>query len=93
MGRVAGFSASITKIKRVRDCISMFGQPYCDLQGHNGQVDISQSLPEFDSLPTPDDATVLQFCKDGIYDQDASIAKKASKPMPLDAEAEAVVSP
>lgn len=63
----------------------MFGQPYCDLQGHVGAVDISKSLPEFDSLPTPDDATVLQFSNDGSYDQEASIATKASRSVPLDA--------
>lgn len=85
MGRVAAFSASLSKIKRVRECIGMFGQPYCDLQGHSGDVDIAKSLPEFDTLPTPDDATVLQFCQDGSYDQAASIAEKASKPAPLDA--------
>jgi hypothetical protein len=85
MGRVASFSASITKIQRVKDCISMFGQPYCDIQGHTGVVDIGKSLPEFESLPTPDDATVLQFTQDGTYDREASIAEKASKALPLDA--------
>jgi hypothetical protein len=63
----------------------MFGRPYCDIQGHVGVVDIAKSLPEFESLPTPDDATVLQFSQDGIYDQEASIAEKASKTLPLDA--------
>jgi hypothetical protein len=28
---------------------------------------------------------VLQFSQDGIYDQEASIAEKASKTLPLDA--------
>lgn len=37
------------------------------------QVDISKSLPEFDNLPTPDDATVLRFSPDGQYDASASI--------------------
>jgi hypothetical protein len=66
----------------VRDCISKFGQPYCDIQAYSGSVDIRKSLPEFESLPTPDDATVLQFTQDGSYDQAASIA--ASKPVVVD---------
>lgn len=68
----------------------MFGQPYCDLQGHSGPVDIAKSLPEFESLPAPDDATVLQFTQCGSYDQAASIAEKASKPLPSEQTADAV---
>ena len=57
MGRVASFSSSITKIQRLRDCMNMFGQPYCDL----GSVNLKASLPEFLDLPTPSDATQLIY--------------------------------
>jgi hypothetical protein len=81
MGRVAAFSSSITKIQRVRDCIELFGQPYCDLQAHGKGVDIAQSLPEFESLPVPKDATILQFTEDGSYDREATLeAKRAVAP-------------
>lgn len=79
MGRVAAFSSSITKIQRLKDCIQLFGQPYCDIASHNGAYDVGESLPEFDSLPHPDDATVLKFDRGGEYDQDATIEHKRAQ--------------
>jgi hypothetical protein len=76
MGRVAAFSSSITKIQRLKDCIQLFGQPYCDIAKHNGGFDISKSLPEFENLPHPSDATVLKFDSKGEYDFEASMAAK-----------------
>lgn len=37
------------------------------------QIDVSKSLPEFENLPTPNDATVLKFSSDGQYDAAASM--------------------
>jgi hypothetical protein len=82
MGRVAAFSSSITKIQRLKDCIELFGMPFCDLESHVGRVDISKSLPEFDKLPVPSDATVLQYSQDGTYDSDATIAVKGAQALP-----------
>lgn len=76
MGRVAAFSSSISKIQRLKDCIRLFGMPYCDLSSHNGTIDISQSIPEFAALRTPKDATRLQFDKDGSYNQEKTIEVK-----------------
>lgn len=90
MGRVAAFSSSITKIQRLRDCIELFGQPYCDIASHSGKLDVSKSLPEFESLPHPDDATVLKF-KDGEYDREESMKAKEAQARE-DAEAAAAVS-
>lgn len=39
------------------------------------QVDVTKSLPEFENLPTPDDATVLKFSPDGQYDATASMGE------------------
>lgn len=79
MGRVAAFSSSITKIQRLKDCIELFGNEYCDIDSHKGIVDVSKSLPEFKHLPTPSDATVLKFAADGSYDESASIAAKEAQ--------------
>jgi hypothetical protein len=76
MGRVAAFSSSITKIQRLKDCIELFGQPYCDIANHSGKLDISKSLPEFSKLPHPDDATVLKFDVEGNFDTEASMEAK-----------------
>ena len=76
MGRVAAFSSSITKIQRLKDCIQLFGQPYCDIANHNGGFDIAKSLPEFEKLPHPTDATILKFDSSGEYDNEASMAAK-----------------
>lgn len=88
MGRVAAFSSSITKIQRLKDCIQLFGQPYCDIASHNGAYDIGESLPEFDSLPHPDDATILKFDHGGEYDQDATIEYKRSQSASSSSESE-----
>ena len=69
MGRVAAFSSSVTKIQRLKDCIRLFGMPYCDVQTHNSKLDVSKSLPEFSKMPTPEDVSVLKFNSDGEYDQ------------------------
>lgn len=37
------------------------------------QIDVSKSLPEFEHLPTPDDATILKFSADGQYDPAGSM--------------------
>jgi hypothetical protein len=79
MGRVAAFSSSVTKVQRLKDCIQLFGNAYCDLQAHTGVIDVGKSLPEFTFLSTPKDATVLQFDSDGEYDADASIAAKEAQ--------------
>jgi hypothetical protein len=79
MGRVAAFSSSVTKIQRLKDCIEIFGQPYCDIASHNGLMDVSQSLPEFSKLPPPKDATVLKFDSDGTYDDAATLRAKEAQ--------------
>lgn len=38
LGRVAAFSSSVTKIQRLKDCIEIFGMPYCDLETRDGKV-------------------------------------------------------
>lgn len=90
MGRVAAFSSSITKIQRLKDCIELFGNEYCDIDSHKGIVDVSKSLPEFKHLPTPSDATVLKFAPDGSYDEEASIAARESQSRDAASQAEAV---
>jgi hypothetical protein len=79
MGRVAAFSSSVTKVQRLKDCIELFGNTYCDIEAHKGNVDVFKSLPEFAFLATPKDATVLQFSSDGEYDASASIAAKEAQ--------------
>jgi hypothetical protein len=78
MGRVAGFSSSVTKIQRLKDCIAIFGQPYCDLQGHEGKMSVAKSLPEFEKLPTPHDATELKFL-DGEYAPEGDQSSKVQE--------------
>lgn len=73
LGRVAAFSSSVTKIQRLKDCIELFGMPYCDVETRHSEIDVSKSLPEFENLPTPNDATVLKFSSDGQYDAAASM--------------------
>jgi hypothetical protein len=87
MGRVAAFSSSITKIQRLKDCIQLFGQPYCDLETHTGKLDVSKSLPEFEKLPHPDDASILKMDVDGNFDTEASIAAKEKQAQRLGQEA------
>eukprot|EP00892_Ulva_mutabilis_P007457 jgi/Ulvmu1/5083/UM021_0100.1 len=89
LGRVAAFSSSVTKIQRLKDCIEIFGMPYCDLQTRDSKVDLSKSLPEFENLPTPDDATILKFSPDGQYDANASMDEAAAVPAVASAKAAA----
>lgn len=49
------------------------------IHGHV-QVDVAKSLPEFENLPTPDDATVLKFSPDGQYDAAASMDEAEDVP-------------
>jgi hypothetical protein len=80
MGRVASFSSSVTKIQRLKDCIAIFGQPYCDIQVHEGKMSVAKSLPEFEKLPVPSDATELKF-SGGEY---APADKQSSAPETAD---------